>query len=69
MSSEQSKYFSSLFQILVGYRASQLLAVAAKINLANYLEEGAKSCEELAQLTGTNPDSLYRFLRAATGLG
>ncbi len=69
MSSEPSNYFSSLFQILVGYRGSQLLAVAAKINLANYLEKGAKTCEELAQLTATHPDPLYRFLRAATGLG
>ena len=39
------------------------------MELADYLESGPKDAAELAQLVGTNPDSLYRLLRALASVG
>ena len=55
---------SELQQMIGAYRVSQMLAVAGRLRLADHLAAGARQVDELARLTGTHEDSLYRMLRA-----
>lgn len=52
-----------------GYWHTQAIYVAAKLGIADALAEGARTAEELAPATGTNPRALYRLLRALASLG
>jgi hypothetical protein len=56
-------------QMLTGYWVSQMVYVAAKLDLAGLLKAGPRSSDELAQATGTHPRSLYRLLRGLASLG
>ncbi len=56
-------------QILLGKWASMAVSAAAKFGIADHLEGGPKSAQELAKLTGTNEDALYRLLRTTSSLG
>lgn len=53
-----------LFRLLIGYRVTQALYVAAKLGVADRLAEGPKDAETLARETGARADSLFRILRA-----
>jgi hypothetical protein len=55
--------------MITGLRKTQLLYVAAKLGIADLLQEGAKSSDELAHAVGAHPRALYRVLRALAGLG
>jgi hypothetical protein len=55
--------------LIYGFAASQAVAVAAKLGLANLLKEGPKSIGELANATKTHPPSLGRLLRMLTSVG
>ena len=55
---------SELQEMIGAYRVSQMLAVAARLRLADHLAAGARPVDELARVTGTHEDSLYRMLRA-----
>jgi O-methyltransferase/methyltransferase family protein len=52
-----------------GFRATQLLSVAARLELADLLGDGPKSGGELAAATGANADALLRLLRTLASLG
>lgn len=56
-------------QMLTGYWVSQMIHVAAKLDLAGLLKDGPRTADDLAQATATHPRSLYRLLRALAGLG
>src|SRR5262249_22953183 len=52
-----------------GYWISQAIYAAAKFGIANHLKDGPKTVEELARAAATNPDALYRLLRALSSVG
>src|ERR1043165_9777526 len=57
-------------ELLRGYYLSQALYVAAKLELADRLNsENPTAIEDLARDTATDPDSLYRLLRALASEG
>jgi hypothetical protein len=58
-----------LDQMISGYWISQAIYAAAKFGIADHLKGGQKTVEELAGNTGTNPDALYRLLRALASVG
>jgi hypothetical protein len=58
-----------LMQMTMGYIISQGLAVAARLNIADLLKDGAKTVRELAELTKTHEPSLYRLMRALASVG
>lgn len=58
-----------LGKLLYGYKATQCLYVAAKLNLADYLQSGRKNISELSVLTNTKPEPLCRVLRCLASLG
>jgi SAM-dependent methyltransferase len=59
----------AMLQILGGYMISQSLYVAAKLGIADHIEDEPKSADELAASADANPDSLYRILRTLASVG
>jgi hypothetical protein len=55
--------------MITGFWISQAIYAAAKLGIADLVKEGPKPCEELAQATGTQPQTLYRLLRALASIG
>ena len=59
-----------IFDILARAQlTSQAIYIVAKLRIADYLKDGPKSVELLAQETKTHPDSLYRLLRMLSSIG
>jgi ubiquinone/menaquinone biosynthesis C-methylase UbiE len=58
-----------MIKMMTGYWLTQTIYVAAKLGIADRLQDGAKSCEELATETKTHTRSLYRLMRALASEG
>jgi len=59
----------ALLQLTSGYWVSQAIYVVAKLGIADLLQDGSKSGEELAKATGTHAQSLSRVMRALASVG
>jgi cyclopropane fatty-acyl-phospholipid synthase-like methyltransferase len=59
----------AVLQVIVGFWLSRCVYIAAKLGLADLVQDGAKSPAELAALTGTHASSLSRVLRALASTG
>ena len=55
--------------MITGYWLSQAIYAAAQFGIADLLAAGPCSVADLAQKTSTNPDALYRLLRALASVG
>jgi SAM-dependent methyltransferase len=64
-----SQETARLTELVGGYQLSQIVACMARLDIATHVAGGKSSTAELAQVTGAKPESLFRFLRAAAGLG
>jgi hypothetical protein len=53
-----------MLQLMAGAWVAQAISVAAGLRIADHLRDGPKPCDALARVTETNPDALYRVLRA-----
>ena len=60
---------TSLRQLIMGFRISQMIFVAAKLDLADHLARAPCTARELAPTVGVDADALYRLLRALASLG
>jgi hypothetical protein len=58
-----------VYSWLAGAWVTQSMAVVAKLDIADRLKAGPKTCDELAAETGTHAPSLYRVMRALASLG
>src|SRR5262245_55983308 len=58
-----------LDQMITGYWISQAIYAAAKVGIADHLKDGPKTVGELASATSTDPEALYRLLRALASVG
>jgi hypothetical protein len=58
-----------LLDLIFGYKATQCVYVAAKLDIADHLRLGAKSIDDLSQLTQSEPEPLYRVMRCLVSLG
>lgn len=58
-----------LLSLLAGEWVSRGLYVATKLELADHLQLGPKTIEELAQLSQANPQALYRLMHMLSGFG
>jgi hypothetical protein len=58
-----------MLQFITGFWNSRAVYVFAKLGIADQLQSGPKSVEELAQATETHAPSLYRVLRALASIG
>ena len=60
---------AELMQLLMGYRATQAIHVAAVLGIPDLLAAGARHSDALAEEAGADPDALYRLLRALAAIG
>ncbi|MDQ4115878.1 MAG: acetylserotonin O-methyltransferase [Actinomycetota bacterium] len=58
-----------LIGMLFGFFGAQVLQTVARLDVAEQLAAGPLPVAELAARTGTDPDALYRLVRAASVLG
>ncbi len=58
-----------LHDMATGYRDTQSLYVVAKLGVADRLNEGPKTADELAQELGVQPRALFRVMRTLAGRG
>lgn len=58
-----------LIQIGTAYWGSQMLLVAAQLELADRLSAGPRTSEDLANELGLNVAALHRYLRSLAGMG
>jgi len=66
---DASSPHAQLDRMITGYWLSQAIYAAAKFGIADLLAAGPRSVDDLAQKTSTNPDALYRLLRALASVG
>jgi hypothetical protein len=59
----------NLLRLVNGYQVSQAIHVAATLGIADHILDTARSSDELAALTGSHPQALYRLLRALASAG
>jgi hypothetical protein len=60
---------ATLLRMIRGFQLTQMIYVAATLDIADLVAGGAKSIDELAAATGTYAPSLYRLLRGLAGFG
>ena len=60
---------AQLMLFIVGKWISKPIYVAAQLGIADMLEEGPKTIEELARKTRSHEPSLYRMMRALASVG
>lgn len=58
-----------MIQLATSYWVSRALYAAAKLGIADLLQDDPKSCDDLASSTGTNAQALYRLMRALASVG
>ncbi len=60
---------TNLLQMITGYWVSQCIYIAAKLGIADLLQNGEQHSDTLASATNTNKDAMYRLLRALASIG
>lgn len=58
-----------LRELIMGFRTTQLLHVAARLGLADRLRDGPRTAHALAPLLGAHPRALHRLMRALVVVG
>lgn len=67
-SAEQGDY-GAMWDMVTGYRVSQLVRTAAALSLPEHLATGAKTAEEIAGAESVDPDAMFRVLRMCASCG
>jgi hypothetical protein len=65
---EQIPPSSRMMGLINSYMVSQALHVAATLGVADLLKDGPRCADDLAMTTNTQPDALYRLLRALAAI-
>lgn len=60
---------AGMMQLIMGFWVSRALYEAATLGLADLVKDAPKPVGELAALTGSDPEALYRMLRALASIG
>jgi ubiquinone/menaquinone biosynthesis C-methylase UbiE len=58
-----------MLQLIAGFRISRIIYAAARLGLADLLQETPADSATLAALTGSHEPSLYRLMRALASIG
>jgi len=58
-----------LLRMVNGYQVSQAIHVAALLGVADTLKDGTRNVDAIADATDTDPEALYRLLRALAAVG
>ncbi|MEU7528772.1 methyltransferase [Saccharothrix sp. NPDC042600] len=60
---------AALIEVIGGYMASQALALAAELKIADHVHAGVTASADLASATATHAPSLHRLLRTLVAIG
>ncbi|HKR49523.1 MAG TPA: methyltransferase [Pseudonocardiaceae bacterium] len=60
---------ATFLPIVFGYAVNQIAGSTGRLGIPDLIGDSTKTAEELAVETGTEPQRLYRLLRAATAIG
>lgn len=66
--SNSTDHRARIQEILHGFQVMQSIFVATKLGIPDLIGESKKSCDELAAVTETNSDALYRLLKALAAI-
>lgn len=66
---EDEKSSSLLLEMMYGFKISQALFVAAKLEIADILSDGSKTADELAKAAGVNSQGIYHLMRMLVSVG
>jgi hypothetical protein len=66
---QEAKQRQHLLQLMIGSWVARAIYVAAKLRIADHLNEGPASAEDLAAQAGVAAGPLYRILRALAAVG
>ena len=69
INSSEMRPVDAMVQMISGFWVSRSIYIAAKLGIADLLQEKTKTAAELAEATGTHAPSLYRLLRALASVG
>jgi O-methyltransferase domain/Dimerisation domain len=69
MTTHQPSGIDTLRRLIIGYRLSQALHVAAVLGIADLLKDGPRHFDDLARSTKSHASSLYRLLRLLASVG
>jgi hypothetical protein len=64
MNHDDQEPATAIRRLIEGYQVSQAIHVVATLGIADLLAGTSRTSDELAAITGTQPPSLYRLLRA-----
>ncbi len=68
MSDKKPTPRQQLLQMITSYWSAMSIHVAAKLKLADLVKDGPKTADQLAQATKTQPQALFRLLRALSSV-
>lgn len=60
---------ATMLQLIAGFRISRIIYAAARLGLADLLQENPSDSATLAALTGSHAPSLHRLMRALASIG
>ncbi|CBN58494.1 MULTISPECIES: methyltransferase [Kamptonema] len=66
---EDENSSSLLLEMMYGFKISQALFVAAKLEIADILSDGSKTADELAKAAGLNSQGIYHLMRMLVSVG
>lgn len=66
---EDENSSSLLLEMMYGFKISQALFVAAKLQIADILSDGSKTADELAKAAGVNSQRIYHLMRMLVSVG
>lgn len=69
MSDKKPTPRQQMLQMITSYWSATSIHVAAKLRLADHVKNAPQTADTLAMLTGTQPQALYRLLRALSSVG
>ena len=69
MSADKLSPRDALLRMTNAFQASQAIHVVATLGIADLLEDGPRSADDLAEASGTHAPTLYRVLRALASVG
>src|SRR5215472_10256594 len=69
MADQALSYSRSMTHLIMGYIPTRAIYVAAKLGLADHIDEAGTTAQDLAPTLKVSPDALHRIMRVLTGLG
>src|SRR5262245_31514500 len=64
-----SEASDALRQLIYGFRSTQLVAIVARLGVADAVQRGPRTAASVAEAVGAEPGALHRVMRALTSLG